>query len=324
MKNGIYSIYMGSSENIDKIENTTCFSLIEKESKRQTKDGKNPVIRFLYNELNGQRIKVPPRFQITNMEEVSDVVEYDNEYFTSIRKLKFDFKANTKGNNRKGKSDISVLLNFNTLSPFLSLSNKDASYLYLTIDTNSLSLIQYSKSNIIATFKNPKANILGCLIELTDEVPLTFYTRDNSKRGFFKVHCFSLDEGELVYTVSSDLVPEELRSMRALWNRKKKTRTFLYNFNVMPATHLTHTETEERPNSIVCKAREDCESDDEFVKEVEESLRAAIGYVPKAVVLDKDFIDMTYEDMIKLRFTYVFGTRENEDGSTYTVTLKSN
>ena len=36
MKNGIYSIYMGSSENIDKIENTTCFSLIEKESKSFT------------------------------------------------------------------------------------------------------------------------------------------------------------------------------------------------------------------------------------------------------------------------------------------------
>ena len=323
MKNGIYSIYMGSNKDLDKIESTTCFSLIEKESKRQTKDGKNPLIRFLYNELNGQRIKVPPRFQITNMEEVPDVVEYDDEHFTSIRKLKFDFKSNTKGNNRKGKSDISVLLNFSTLSPFLSLSNKDASYLYITIDTSSLSLIQYSKSNIIATFKNPKANILGCLIELTDEVPVTFYTRDNSKRGF-KVHCFSLDEGELVYTVSSDLVPEELRSMRALWNRKKKTRTFLYNFNVMPAAHLTHTETEERPNSIVCKAREDCESDDEFIKEVEESLRAAIGYVPKAVVLDKDFTDMTYEDMIKLRFTYVFGTKENEDGSTYTVTLKSN
>lgn len=328
MKNSIYSVFIGKES---KIPEGPIFNIIEKESKRKVGNNADVVktTKFIQVAVNNQMIKVPPKFESCSLTSatVKEEISAEQNTLAAISRVVWEYELNSSENKkRNGKSDIGIMLNFNTLSPFMALTSKDAHYVYITIDTEAFSLVSYSEGNIISTFRNPKGGMLGCLVEVKKEIPFVFYTKDNDKKGF-KAHVISVkndDDNFIRYTFTEDLEAEELKEVRNCWNKKKKTRTFRYNYNVMPRTHLTHEQTEERPNSIVCKKREDCESDEEFVKEIESSLRSAVGYIPKAVVLDADFTDMTYEEMIKLRFTYVFGTVMNEDGSTYTKTLKSN
>ena len=258
----------------------------------------------------------------------------DEETSITIDQTTTKYLSNVYNGHESVEEDICVLLNEYTMSPYLAkksslVEDRDFHYVFLIMDTAVCKLIKCEDGGkIINTFRQPQKNRLGCLLELsTDDNEVVLYVKDEAKFGFKKIQIYidvdrKLTDGNienLVITRSTKLTKEELAEVRSLWGKKQKTRAFQYTYNFLPSTKITYDKNNHSDDSIEIKTREECGDEQTYLKEIEKSLVDAVGYIPRSILLEDDLTDLTYKDMIALRFNYVLAVR---DGGI--VTLKSN
>lgn len=327
----ISSIFIGHKDDTTK---GPIFDMIDVESKRKNqKTGKPNKIKFLKETHSSQMIKVPRAITLSDTVGIQDSM-LDEETSITIDQTTTKYLSNVYNGHESVEEDICVLLNEYTMSPYLAkksslVENRDFHYVFLIMDTAVCKLIKCEDGGkIINTFRQPQKNRLGCLLELsTDDNEVVLYVKDEAKFGFKKIQIYidvdrKLTDGNienLVITRSTKLTKEELAEVRSLWGKKQKTRAFQYTYNFLPSTKITYDKNNHSDDSIEIKTREECGDEQTYLKEIEKSLVDAVGYIPRSILLEDDLTDLTYKDMIALRFNYVLAVR---DGGI--VTLKSN
>lgn len=309
---------------------------VKKKSKRQNKFGKYDDIQFIYNELSSQYIKLPRKLTDQICAESDPAFGYSTEDGITAVVHQYELFS-ISGNGANLKLD----LNLKSFSPYVRVTKDSTTqhrYVILTINTEKVKLIQYDRSlPIMGTFKYPKKNLLGCIIDWTSSEPINIWTKDDQKKSFkkwtFTIGEFSetSEEAEAYEPVNvettTEFEKEEFKSLNVMWRKKQTTRTFLYNYDVKPNTMLTYREDAEvNPYSkhgaclFSIHQKKIFDNTNDFTKSIASQVKGALGYVPKAVLLASDVTDLTYDDMLKLHFNYVL--REEEDGSIST--MKSN
>lgn len=327
----ISSIFIGHKDDTTK---GPIFDMIDVESKRKNqKTGKPNKIKFLKETHSSQMIKVPRAITLSDTVGIQDSM-LDEETSITIDQTTTKYLSNVYNGHESVEEDICVLLNEYTMSPYLAkksslVEDRDFHYVFLIMDTAVCKLIKCEDGGkIINTFRQPQKNRLGCLLELsTDDNEVVLYVKDEAKFGFKKIQIYidvdrKLTDGNienLVITRSTKLTKEELSEVRSLWGKKQKTRAFQYTYNFLPSTKITYDKNNHSDDSIEIKTREECGDEQTYLKEIEKSLVDAVGYIPRSILLEDDLTDLTYKDMIALRFNYVLAVR---DGGI--VTLKSN
>lgn len=307
----------------------------KKKSKRQNKFGKYDDVQFIYNKLSNQYIKLPRKLTDQVCIDADESYGYSTEDGIIAGVHQYELFS-ISGNGANLKLD----LNLKSFSPYLRVT-KDSTqhrYVILTLNTEEVKLIQYDHSlPIMGTFKYPKENLLGCIIDWTSSEPINIWTKDNQKKSFKKwtftiAPASETSEEAVAYDqvdveATTEFEKEEFKSLNVMWRKKQTTRTFLYNYDIKPNTMLTYREDAEvNPYSkhgaclFSIHQKKIFDNTNDFTKSIASQVKGALGYVPRAILLASDVTDLTYDDMLKLHFNYVL--REEEDGSIST--MKSN
>lgn len=318
----IARIYLGFDENNVNPESLDeMISIIHVESNKKTAKGRPFKTTCLKENSASQMIKVPGNIKglkktssIDYEKEIIDNVN-DKDIILDVCSVNFE----SEGDKRNKGVNMEIKLNDFTLCPYVveSKTDGDKTYAYIILDTNALSLIRYeAPDSIIATFRYPKQNKLGCLIKLESDKDINFVTRDESSLSFKNFRVYLDSDGDVAVAFKSSFEKEELGNLRHIWNKKPRTRTFQFNaFSTGLPKLLIGTD-----DTCDIKVPNREEYSENYVEAVKNAIVEKNGFMPRAIKLVENF-DLQYSEMIELRLTYVIGVNP-EDGSVKT--LKSN
>lgn len=326
----IYSIYIGKNLNQEISDSEELFDemyglkTVRIKSKRENKNGESMDTVFLLNSVSNQHFKVPKRI-LENLE-IKDDCRYYSPWLNDTTNECGVFMKNTILNSKIENENLDILLNNMTLTPYIGKNihiKKEPSYCILTLDTDCVQMISYEKeSSIIGTFRQPSNSIVGCIIRLDSETPFRFYVHDKCKQYNIKCVTIELDEDNSIkLEVDRNIPKDKVKELSIQYKKKGKTRTFFYNDfeKHLPKITLTHDKKViSNTDFVKIPTREEAGSNSGYIKTIEKQLIRAVGYLPKAIILDTD-VEIEYNEMLRLHFNYVI--KKCDDGKY--VTLKS-
>lgn len=285
----------------------------------------NKDMKFITESNSGLKIKIPPKLHDIVLEsvELGEVISTDDSFYKTNVEV-----SNYKIVPERSNNDIEVRLNSFRLSPYLA-SNQyvhgSKAYVFVVIDTTNTSLLQYDReSTILMTKRDPKRNLVSCLVEITKDSGFHMYVKTSDKYSYKEISIVAPDGTDgpidtIDVIENSKIGKKTLSYLKYLWKYRQKTRSFVYHADYIPEAKLTY-DGDAGSDFIIIKTKEEAGSTEEWISYISDILKRIYGNQPRSICLNSDITDFEYSDMIKLKLDYVL--QKKEDGSI--VTLKTN